>query len=403
MSLRVGIVAGEPSGDRLGAALLRSLRATGSVEAVGVGGPELIEAGLELVAPMDELTMHGFVEPVRRLPELWRVLRRIEKRVIAARVDAFIGVDFNVFNLLLERRLKRRGIKTVHYVSPSVYAWRKGRVKRMSLSADLLLTLFPFEPALYAGQPLRTAFVGHPMADEIAPYATQIDRTQQARQSFGIPRERRVICLMPGSRRSELRYMLQPFLEAAQAFHRQQPDTTFILPCATPALREDIDKLTKTRVFADLPLLVADSQAREALMASDAALVKSGTSTLEAMLLGVPMVVGYRLGYLSYQLVKRLIRTPFIALPNILAQRPLVPELLQDALQPDLLAVELQRQLGNESKAELRIAFARLHDELRCDASARAAKEVRGLIEDMGSGRSNPAAAQPQHRQPEPR
>lgn len=383
MSLRIGIVAGEPSGDRLGAGLLQALRELGSVDAVGVGGQELTAVGLELIAPMADLTMNGFVEPLRRLPSLWRLLRTIEQRVVAAQVDLFVGVDFNVFNLLLERRLKRRGIKTVHYVSPSVYAWRRGRINRMARSADLLLTLFPFEPALYAGQPLRTAYVGHPLADEIAQATADPSRRNRARAGLGVPAEDLLIALMPGSRRSELRFMLAPFLGAAQAFARTHPDARFIVPCATPVLADLVRRELRSTVFANLPIKVVEGRAREALAASDAALVKSGTSTLEAMLLGVPMVVCYRLGLVSYQIVKRLIRTPFIALPNILAQRALVPELVQDALQPELLAAELERQLSQDSMTELRVAYSELHKQLSCNANRRAAAEVRGLL-DLG-------------------
>jgi len=383
VSLRIGMVAGEPSGDRLGAGLLRALQHDGAVEAIGVGGSELTKAGLESIAPMSALTMHGITEPLMRLPSVWRLLREVERRVIDAQVDAFIGIDFNVFNLILERRLKRRGIKTVHYVSPSVYAWRRGRVTRLAKSADLLLTLFPFEPALYAGQPLRAVFVGHPLADEIDPLVGDTARRTQARAELGVGDDELVICVMPGSRRSEIGYMLQPFLAAAREFRRHQPTATFVVPCATEALRMQIAERVAQGDSTDLPVRVVGDSARQVLAASDAALVKSGTSTLEAMLLGVPMVVGYRLGAVSYQLIKRLIRTPFIALPNILAGRALVPELLQGDMQPVLLATELGRQLGDAPKAQLRREFALLHEQLRCDASAQSANEVRALVQQV--------------------
>ena len=375
------MVAGEPSGDRLGAGLLRALQEEGPVEAIGIGGTELTEAGLESIAPMAALTMHGIIEPLLRLPGVWRLLRMVERRVVDAKVDAFIGVDFNVFNLILERRLKRRGITTVHYVSPSVYAWRRGRIARLAKSADLLLTLFPFEPALYAGQPLRAVFVGHPLADEIDPQVDDSVRRTQARAELGVGEDELLICVMPGSRRSEIGYMLQPFLAAAREFRRQQPTATFVVPCATEALQARIMEAVAQGDNADLPVRVVGDRARQVLAASDAALVKSGTSTLEAMLLGIPMVVGYRLGAVSYQLIKRLIRTPFIALPNILSGRALVPELLQGDMQPALLAAELGRQLGDAPRAQLRHAFARLHDELRCAASTQSAREVRALVQ----------------------
>lgn len=250
----------------------------------------------------------------------------------------------------------------------------------MAKSADLLLALFPFEPALYAGQPLRVAFVGHPLADEIEPQEQAASRRAAARTALGLPPAAPVICLMPGSRRSEIRYMLRPFLAAAQDFLQHEPDARFLLPCATPALLSQVQAVAEESDYAELPLQVVGDDARLVLSASDAALVKSGTSTLEAMLLGVPMVVGYRLGWASYQLLKRLIRTPYVALPNILAERALVPELLQGAMQPALLAAELRSQLREDSRTQVLTAFAGLHADLRRDASTKGAAEICGLV-----------------------
>ncbi|MCB1683259.1 MAG: lipid-A-disaccharide synthase [Pseudomonadales bacterium] len=371
-----GIVAGEASGDRLGAGLMRVLRQRQpGVRFVGIGGPLMLAEGLESLAHMDRLAVNGFVEPVRRLPDLVRLLRLLYRTFTQQQPTAFIGVDFNVFNFLIERLLKRRGVPTVHYVSPSVYAWRRGRVRAIARSTDLLLTLYPFEPAFYDHSRVRAVFVGHPLADEITPEASAAAARQAAQQVLEVQGARPCIAVLPGSRMSEVKLMTEPFLDACEQFRVRYPQAVFVIP----ALRESIEVWLREQLKAraDLPVIVYRGNGRLALTACDAALVKSGTSTLEAMLLHRPMVVSYRLGEWTYQLVRRLLRTPYVALPNILAGRRLVAELLQHEATGTALADELARALDKASADPGYLAeFHDLHLQLRRNADDSAAAAV---------------------------
>jgi len=376
MSLRIGIVAGEASGDNLGAGLMAALsRRFPDCSFTGIGGPRMLEQGLYSLAAMDRLAVNGFVEPLKRLPELVAILRLLVRTFTDNAPQVFVGVDFNVFNLLLERMLKRRGIATVHYVSPSVYAWRRGRVKRISRSADMLLTLYPFEPAFYDSEPVEAVFVGHPLADEIAPDAGSPEAARRARAALGIAAEARCIAVLPGSRMSEVRLLADTFLAAAVIIARELPGCVFAVPCLRPGIAEWLgDRL---REYPDLNVVCYSGDGRLALTACEGALVKSGTSTLEAMLLGRPMVVSYRLGELSYQIVRRLLRTRFIALPNILAGEEIVPELLQHAATPEALARKMLAQLDKARREPEYLArFADLHQQLRKRADERAADAI---------------------------
>ncbi|MEM8768435.1 MAG: lipid-A-disaccharide synthase, partial [Pseudomonadota bacterium] len=292
---------------------------------------------------------------------------------------AFIGVDFNVFNLLLERLLKRRGIPTAHYVSPSVYAWRRGRVKRIARSTELLLTLYPFEPAFYAESSVRAVFVGHPLADEIAPDGGDATHQQAARQALGLSGAGPVLAVLPGSRLSEIRLLGADFFAACALIHEQRPEVSFVVPCLRPEIADAVAGLAAAH--PGLPVTAYAGNARQALTACNLALVKSGTSTLEAMLLHRPMVVSYRLGELTYQLVSRLLRTPYVALPNILHGGPLVPELLQHDATPAALAENLLTLLDKDAgDAEYLFHFERLHETLRQGADDRAAEAVLGWL-----------------------
>jgi lipid-A-disaccharide synthase len=345
--LRLGIVAGETSGDQLGGGLMRSLTtlfaAEGrSVEFIGIGGDEMAAAGLESLASFTSLSVNGFVEPLRKLPLLLRTLRRVVDECISRRVDAFIGVDFNVFNLLIERRLRKNGVPTVHYVSPSVYAWRRGRTRSLTRSTDLLLTLYPFEPAFYRDLPIQAVCVGHPLAQSIGPAAGSAQARLDARTELEIGNDARLIALLPGSRQSEIRLMAPVFIAAARILQRDL-GATFLIPC----VRKELEPLLRSMLDAnhDVAIRLLVGNARKVLAACDGALVKSGTGTLEAMCIGRPMVVSYKLGPWSYQLARRLIKTPFVALPNILAGRALVPEFLQDDATPANLAAALIREM----------------------------------------------------------
>ena len=381
--LTLGIVAGEPSGDNLAAGMMAAMRAalpdTIQIKFVGVGGPKMIAEGLESLLPMEQLTVNGFVDPLLRLPQLFKIYRRILSEMTDAKVDAFIGIDFNVFNFLLERSLKKRGIKTAHYVSPSVYAWRAGRTKSVARSADLLLCLYPFEPDFYRDTPIQTAYVGHPMADSIAPDAGSLENKAIARASLEIAQDAIVLAVLPGSRGSEVKLMMPHFWAAADHFAKPLANVHIVIPCVRPNLREQVEGFIKSQpLVSGAGVTVYDGDARLALVSADIALVKSGTSTLETLLLNRPMVVSYRLGKYSYHLAKRLIRSPFIALPNILAGRELVPELLQYEGSAENLSVALVEQLRDKDLSQRE--FSILQNELRQGADQKAATAVLALM-----------------------
>lgn len=374
--LLIGILAGEPSGDRLGAGLMRAMRARApEVRFVGIGGPLMLAEGLEALVPMERLTVNGFMEPVKRLPDLVRILRLLLDRFSSEPPATFIGVDFNVFNFLLERLLKRRGIRTAHYVSPSVYAWRRGRVRGIARSTDLLLTLYPFEPAFYAESGVQAVFVGHPLADEIGPEMSNPAHQRTARDQLGLGIDNPVVAVLPGSRSSEVKLMAPGFLAACRLLQNALPGVQFVVPCLRPVIRQAMEQ--QLEAHPNLAVTLYDGNARRPLTACDAALVKSGTSTLEAMLLHRPMVVSYRLGELTYQVVSRLLRTPYVALPNILAGKALVPELLQHEATAEALAEKLIAELYRaERDDEYLTQFEQLHAALRQGANERAAAAV---------------------------
>ena len=366
----IGLLAGEPSGDLLGAGLINALRAMlqdREVTFMGVGGARMQAAGLNCLADFETLSMNGFREPIMRLPELYRMYRELSTTLVEARVDAFVGIDFNVFNFLLEARLKRQGIPTAHYVSPSVYAWRRGRTKKVSRSADKLFCLFPFEPVFYKSHEVDARFIGHPMAAEIPLQAGSDEARKEVRLSLGLDLNDIILAVLPGSRGSEVELMLRPMLQAAQGFAEAQPASNrsvrVIIPCVNQARYAQVDPIAKK--FSKLSPCLYRGDARSPLIACDLALVKSGTSTLEAMLLRRPMVVTYRLGYWTYLIANSLLKTPFIAVPNILAGRMLVPELVQKAATPDAMCEALGRvfDTAQTNTEQLRV-FEQLHRKL---------------------------------------
>ena len=381
MTPTIGIVAGEASGDRLGAGLMKALRGRmNRVRFVGVGGEAMLGEGLEPLAGMAALAVNGFFDPLVKLPKILGLMNTLKAQFAANKPHCFIGVDFNVFNFSLERWLKRRGVPTVHYVSPSVYAWRRGRVKRIARSADRLLALFPFEPAFYAETPLDVVFVGHPLADAIDPEAGDAAARQRARRELGLGGGETVIALLPGSRRGEIKRMLEPFLEAGEVVQRSLPDAKFVIPCPSSAIAETVAQTAANR--PNLPLVVHRGDGRLPLTACNAALVKSGTATLEAMLLRRPMVVSYRLGSFAWCLARLLVRTEHVALPNILAGRRLVPELLQNAAAPAALAKKLLEELDKSIRHPEHLqAFSVIHNRLRQNANERAADVVAELLQ----------------------
>lgn len=375
----LALVAGEASGDLLGASLMRALRARRpELHFVGVGGPHMRALGLDCLLPAEALAMNGLAEPLRRLPELVALLRRLRRTFAERGAGTFVGIDFNVFNLLLARTLRRDGLATVHYVSPSVYAWRRGRVRRMRRALDRILVLYPFEPPLYREARLDAVFVGHPLADEILPVADP----GPARRRLGLDPQATVLTVMPGSRRQELALLGDDFLAAAERFAAAVPGTQVVVALLDEAGAARLRPLLAARPGLDVRLCIDDT--RTALAACDLALVKSGTGTLEAMLTGRPMVVGYRLGPWTYRLLRPLVSTPHFALPNLLAGERLVPELIQDAVTPERLADALLAVQARS--ADLRPRFAELGASLRRDAAGRAADAVLEIIDAERGG-----------------
>ncbi len=378
--LRLGIVAGEASGDLLGAGLMQAFVALG-VEAqfVGVGGPAMRSAGLDTLFDTERLAMNGFFEPLRRLPELLRLRRQLLGTFARSGVQGFVGIDFNGFNLVLERALKQRGVPVSHYVSPAVYAWRRGRLRGFHRAMDQVLTLYPFEPPLYRGTGVEAVFVGHPLADSLMPPPSRA----AARVAIGIPvGASAVLALLPGSRPGEIARMGRDFLLAAVAWRAEHPDGQVVVAAVDAAARALLERLA-AGVPAAASFTIVTARSREVLAAADLALVKSGTGTLEAMLLGKPMVVAYRMGPWTGRIVQRLLRSPFVALPNILAGEALVPELLQDAATPAAMAACLFEQPARAGILEQR--FSDLSATLRQGASLRAARAVLALLARKGS------------------
>lgn len=366
--LRIALVAGEASGDILGSGLMQALKARhGDIEFIGVGGPRMQAEGLTPYFPMERLSVMGLVEVLGRLPELLSRRKRLIETLIAAKPDVFIGIDAPDFNLGVELKLRRAGIKTVHYVSPSVWAWRQKRVLKIREACDLMLTLFPFEAQFYDAHQVPVRFVGHPLADSIP---MQADR-MAVRRELDLPLDQPVIALLPGSRGGEVARLGELFLDAAERLRALRPGVRFVLPCASPERRIQLEQMLAGR---DLPLSLLDGRSHDALAACDAVLIASGTATLEALLYKRPMVVAYKVAPMTYRILRRLVKSPYVSLPNLLAERPLVPELLQDAATPEALARALVPLIdGGQAQTE---GFDVIHRALRRDASSQAAEAV---------------------------
>lgn len=371
--LKVAIVAGEASGDILGAGLMQALRShCANVEFIGVGGPLMEAQGLTSYFPMERLAIMGLVEVLGRLPELLARRKRLISTLKVQQPDVFIGIDAPDFNLNIELQLRKAGIKTVHYVSPSVWAWRQKRVFKIREGCDLMLTLLPFEAQFYEKHQVPVLFVGHPLADSIAMQSDQ----QHARVQLGLPDDAQIVALLPGSRGGEVAKLGALFVDTARYLLAEKPHLRFIIPAANQARHAQL-----TEILADmpnLPITILDGQSQTALQACDAVLIASGTATLEAMLFKKPMVVAYKLAPTSHWLLKKMVKSPYVSLPNLLAAEMLVPEFIQDAATPEALGEAVLEQLRDGSQQTQR--FAELHESLRCDASQRAAQGVLQLL-----------------------
>lgn len=371
--LHIGIVAGEASGDALGASLIRAIQDR-QPNAIfeGIGGPRMIDAGCFSLYPMERLSVMGITEVVRRFPALFALRRSLRAHFLAAPPDIFIGIDAPDFNLSLERDLKRAGIRTLHYVSPSVWAWRRYRVRRVARSCDCLLTLFPFEEEYYRQQPLQVRCVGHPLADQLAEAVSPAT----ARHHLGISQEAPLVALLPGSRRDEVRQLAKPFIATAHWCRELMPELRFVVPLANRQCRTEFEK-TLRQHHKTLPVTLLNGRSLEAMAAADAVLLACGTAALECLLLKRPMAVAYRMSPLSYRIARLFSRTRVYSLPNLLAGKPVVREFIQEGLTPERLGGEIMRLINNRRLAhELEEIFSGIHNELRRDASRSAAAAV---------------------------
>lgn len=376
--LQFGILAGERSGDILGAGLIEALRQHyPNAEFTGIGGPDMESLGCRSLAPMERLSVMGFVEPLGRLPELLGIKRKLEQHFKAHPPAAFIGIDSPDFNLRIEEVLKGAGIPTVHYVSPSVWAYRKNRIHKIKRAVDLMLTLFPFETGIYKEHGVPVRCVGHPLADQIG----FGDDKAKARADLGFAKEDALVALLPGSRGSEINRLATPFLGAAVAALQSLPGLRFIMPYSGVESRACIEQaLRQSNIFLGEQFqLIENSQL--AMSAADFIVTASGTATLEAMLLRKPMVVCYRLAPLTYAIASRIVNVPHMALPNLLAGQRLVPELVQDEVTVTAIRDEILRYFSDPAEFDSKLGeFERLHRGLRKDASATAAAAIKDLL-----------------------
>ena len=378
----IAIIAGEVSGDILGAGLIHALKARyPHAKFIGIGGERMIAEGFETLFDMEELSVMGLVEVLKHLPRLLNIRRSIIKQLSALKPDIFIGIDAPDFNLDVELKLKQQGIRTIHYVSPSVWAWRQKRVYKIAAATNLVLAFLPFEKAFYDRFNVPCRFIGHTMADAI-PLKPNRD---EACQLLNLDPAQRYVAMLVGSRGSEVEFLSEPFLQTAQLLHQRYPDVKFLVPLINQKRRQQFEQI-KQRVAPELDMILLDGNARAAMITAEATLLASGTASLEAMLCKSPMVVGYRMKPFTYFLAKRLVKTKYVSLPNLLADEMLVPELIQEDCNPTKLAEKLSLYLSEDKSAVqnrhvLLQRFAELHQRIQCNADQQAAQAVIDLLE----------------------
>ena len=378
----ITIIAGEVSGDILGAGLIHALKARyPNAKFIGIGGERMIAEGFETLFDMEELSVMGLVEVLKHLPRLLKIRRSIIEQLSTLKPDIFIGIDAPDFNLDVELKLKQRGIKTIHYVSPSVWAWRQKRVYKIAAATNLVLAFLPFEKAFYDRFNVPCRFIGHTMADAI-PLKPNRD---EACQLLNLDSTQRYVAMLVGSRGSEVEFLSEPFLQTAQLLHQRYPDVKFLVPLINQKRRQQFEQI-KQRVAPELEMILLDGNARAAMITAEATLLASGTAALEAMLCKSPMVVGYRMKPFTYFLAKRLVKTKYVSLPNLLADEMLVPELIQEDCQPTNLAEKLSQYLSEDKSAVqnrhvLLQRFVELHQRIQCNADQQAAQAVIDLLE----------------------
>jgi len=375
--LRIGVIAGEASGDILGSGLVKELRARYPDAVIeGIGGPLMIEQGFKTHFPMERLSVMGLVEVLGRLRELIGIHRKMYKYFKKNPPDVFIGIDAPDFTLRMEQKLKNLGIPTVHYVSPSVWAWRKKRIFKIKKSTDLMLTLLPFESKFYQAHNMKECFVGHPLADDIVMEPSREDACHQ----LGLDVNRPVVGVLPGSRGGEIKYIGETMLRAADLIQQQMPDAQLVLPAANDIRKTQLEALRELHGIGK-SIRIVDGQSRTVMAASDVISLASGTATLEAALHKRPMVVVYKMAPLTYAIGKRIINVEYVSLPNLLANKPLVPELLQDEATPERIAEEVLDRLNHPDRYESVVnEFYQIHELLQQAGNKKAATAVLDLI-----------------------
>lgn len=373
--LRIGIVAGELSGDTLGEGFIKAIKQRyPNAEFVGIGGPKMIEQGCQTLFDMEELSVMGLVEVLGRLPRLLKVKAELVKYFTQNPPDVFVGIDAPDFNLRLELDLKNAGIKTVHYVSPSVWAWRQKRIFGIAKATNLVLAFLPFEKAFYDKFDVPCEFIGHTLADAIP---LESDKAP-ARELLGLAPDKRWLAVLPGSRGSELSMLAEPFIQTCQRLHAQDPELGFVVALVNSKRREQFE--AAWREYApELEFTLVDDTAKNVITASDAVMLASGTVALECMLIKRPMVVGYKVNALTAFLARRMLKTKYVSLPNILADQELVKEYLQQDCTPENLAQEVTRLLGEHGQ-QMVSQFNEMHHLIRKDADKQAANAVLNLI-----------------------
>ncbi|MFZ4537903.1 lipid-A-disaccharide synthase [Propionivibrio sp.] len=372
--VRIAMVAGEASGDLLASHLIQALKAK-LPDAVfyGIGGPKMAGQGFKAWHPLEKLAVRGYVEVLRHYREISAIRSDLKRRLLADPPDVFIGVDAPDFNLALEKVLKQRGIPTIHYVSPSIWAWRGKRIHKIGAAVSRILALFPFEPALYEKQGIPVTYVGHPLADMLPVE----DGRSGARELLDLPAQQPVFALLPGSRQSELQYMADTFIATAQEIHKKLPNALFLVPMATRETRLLFETALYRCDARELPIRMLFGHAHEAMMASDAVLVASGTATLEAALLKRPMAIVYKMAPFSYRMMRGMGYLPYVGLPNILAGRFVVPEFIQDDATPENLAQALLNLYADKAAcARIRQTFSEIHLQLKQNTAEKAAAAI---------------------------
>lgn len=373
-AINIAMVAGEPSGDLLAASLMASLlRQYPNANFIGIGGPRMQALGFQSFFPMEMLSVNGLVEVLKHLPSIAKMRGELIEKIIAAKPDIFIGVDAPDFNLGLEYQLRKRGLRTMHYISPTIWAWRTGRIHKIARAVDHILVLFPFEAPLYQKQQIGVTYVGHPLADDIP---MQPD-TLRCRQFLGCEDKSPIFALLPGSRNSELHFHADLLIQTAQQLSRRYPDSAFIVPCATEHIHELFNAAIGRQSASDLPFMLLNKQSSEAIQAADVVILSSGTATLETALWKKPMVITYKTSWLSWKIAKKMVRLTHVGLPNILLNKEVVPEYLQDDATADNLTNAASDWIDHPEKTQQLIAeFEGLHQLLRKNASDIAAQAV---------------------------